>query len=68
VTETAYHLVGAGGIGMSAIARLLLARGALVSGSDIARTPLIEALEEAGMRSSIGHRAANIGDAEVVVV
>ena len=68
MTETAYHLVGAGGIGMSAIARLLLARGALVSGSDIARTPLIEALEEAGMRSSIGHRAANIGDAEVVVV
>jgi UDP-N-acetylmuramate--alanine ligase len=42
VTETAYHLVGAGGIGMSAIARLLLARGALVSGSDIARTPLVE--------------------------
>jgi UDP-N-acetylmuramate--alanine ligase len=68
VTETTYHLVGAGGIGMSAIARLLLARGARVSGSDVARTPLVDALEAAGMRTTIGHRAQNIGAAEIVVV
>ena len=45
MTEAAYHLVGVGGIGMSAIARLLLARGARVSGSDVRRTPLLDELE-----------------------
>ena len=65
---TAYHLVGVGGIGMSAIARLLLARGAQVSGSDVKRTPLIAELEAEGVRAAIGHRAENVGDAEVVVV
>jgi UDP-N-acetylmuramate--alanine ligase len=68
VSGTAYHLVGVGGIGMSAIARLLLARGARVSGSDVTRTPLIDALETEGVRVAIGHRAANVGDAAVVVV
>jgi UDP-N-acetylmuramate--alanine ligase len=68
VTDTAYHLVGVGGIGMSAIARLLLARGATVTGSDVRRTPLIEELEAEGARVAIGHRIENIGDAQVVVV
>ncbi|HEY4440047.1 MAG TPA: Mur ligase domain-containing protein, partial [Candidatus Elarobacter sp.] len=68
MTETAYHLVGTGGIGMSAIARLLLARGANVTGSDLRRTPLIDALEREGIRVAIGHAAQNIGDADVVVV
>ena len=53
---------------MSAIARLLLARGATVSGSDVQRTPLVAALEDEGVRASIGHRAENVGDAAVVVV
>jgi len=68
VSGTAYHLVGVGGIGMSAIARLLLARGAQVSGSDVTRTALIDALETEGVRIAIGHHAANVGDAQVVVV
>jgi UDP-N-acetylmuramate--alanine ligase len=68
VKGTAYHLVGVGGIGMSAIARLLLARGAQVSGSDVQRTPLIDMLEAEGVRIAIGHRAENVGDAAVVVV
>jgi UDP-N-acetylmuramate--alanine ligase len=67
-TEAAYHLVGTGGIGMSAIARLLLARGARVSGSDLRRTPLIDELEREGMRIAIGHGAANLEGADVVVV
>jgi UDP-N-acetylmuramate--alanine ligase len=53
---------------MSAIARLLLARGAQVSGSDVQRTPLIAMLEAEGVRVTIGHRAENVGDAAVVVV
>ncbi|MEA2689303.1 MAG: UDP-N-acetylmuramate--alanine ligase [Candidatus Eremiobacteraeota bacterium] len=68
MTDTAYHLVGVGGIGMSAIARLLLARGANVSGSDVRRTPLVAELEAEGVRVAIGHRAENVGDAETVVV
>lgn len=68
MTKTAYHLVGIGGIGMSAIARLLLARGAAVSGSDVKRSPLIDELEAEGARISIGHHAANLGAASTVVI
>jgi UDP-N-acetylmuramate--alanine ligase len=68
VTNTAYHLVGVGGIGMSAIARLLVARGANVSGSDVRRTPLVAELEAEGVRVEIDHRAENVGAAETVVV
>ncbi len=54
---------------MSAIARLLLARGARVSGSDVRRSPLVARLEEEGVQASIGHRAENVpGDVDVVVV
>ncbi|MGB8267287.1 MAG: UDP-N-acetylmuramate--L-alanine ligase [Candidatus Velthaea sp.] len=63
-----YHFVGIGGIGMSALARLLLERGAAVSGSDLARSALLEELERAGARVTIGQRAANLADATVVVV
>jgi len=68
VTDTAYHLVGVGGIGMSAIARLLLARGAHVSGSDVKRTALTDELAAEGVRIAIGHAAANGASADVVVV
>jgi UDP-N-acetylmuramate--alanine ligase len=60
--------VGIGGIGMSAIARLLLARGESVSGSDVRRTPLVEALEAEGAIVEIGHRAENLGNATRVIV
>lgn len=62
------HLVGIGGIGMSAIARLLLARGERVSGSDVRRTPLVARLEREGARVSIGHRSINIEGATRIVV
>ncbi len=62
-----YHLVGIGGIGMSAIARLLLARGARVTGSDVAQSELVRALEAEGATIAIGHRAENVGDATTVV-
>lgn len=65
---TAYHFVGVGGIGMSAIARILLARGEMVCGSDVSVSPLVEELRNEGVRISIGHHARNVRDAHTVVV
>ena len=62
------HLVGIGGIGMSAIARLLLARGERVSGSDVRSTPRTVQLEAEGVRVTLGHAAKNIDGATRVVV
>jgi UDP-N-acetylmuramate--alanine ligase len=65
---TGFHLIGVGGIGMSAIARILLARGEVVSGSDVAVTPLIEQLRREGVKIAIGHDARNVARAGIVVV
>ena len=62
------HFVGVGGIGMSAIARILLAHGERVSGSDVKETPLVTRLREEGVNVTIGHDGANIDGADVVVV
>ncbi|MFN2459601.1 MAG: UDP-N-acetylmuramate--L-alanine ligase [Candidatus Velthaea sp.] len=67
-TGTAYHLVGIGGSGMSAIARLLLRRGLRVSGSDLHATPLVRELESEGAVVAIGHRPENVGAAGILVV
>lgn len=53
---------------MSAIARLLLARGARVSGSDVYRSELVDELEAEGARISIGHRAENVEAPGLVIV
>lgn len=62
------HIIGAGGSGMSAIARVLLGRGYQVSGSDLNANDLTAALAEAGATLYAGHRAANIEGADLVVV
>ncbi|MHB8141831.1 MAG: Mur ligase domain-containing protein [Vulcanimicrobiaceae bacterium] len=62
------HFVGIGGIGMSALARLLLARGERVSGCDVVETPLIARLRVEGAQIAIGHHAAHLGDADSVIV
>jgi UDP-N-acetylmuramate--alanine ligase len=61
------HLVGVGGAGMSAIARILAQRGHTVSGSDLHEGRAIASLRVLGVRVEIGHRAENVADAEVVV-
>ncbi|MGD0969314.1 MAG: UDP-N-acetylmuramate--L-alanine ligase [Candidatus Aquilonibacter sp.] len=63
-----WHFVGIGGIGMSAIARILLARGQCVSGSDVKETPLIVRLREEGAHVTVGHDAANVDRAHTVIV
>ena len=64
----AVHFVGIGGAGMSGIARILLARGVPVSGSDRRDTPTLLALRALGARVEVGHDPAHLGDADTVVV
>lgn len=62
------HFIGVGGIGMSAIARIILARGETVSGSDVADSPLLDELRAAGAAIAIGHDAKHVNGARAVVV
>ena len=62
------HLVGIGGAGMSGIARVLLARGGTVTGSDAKDSRSIAALRALGATVHIGHAAEHIGGADTVVV
>jgi UDP-N-acetylmuramate--alanine ligase len=62
------HLVGIGGAGMRNLARLLIARGIDVSGSDLKESLGVEELRELGARVEIGHRPDHIGSPDAVVV
>lgn len=62
------HFVGIGGIGMSAIARILLARGERISGSDLRESPIIAQMREIGATIAIGHAPQNVRSARAVVV
>lgn len=62
------HFVGIGGSGMSGIARLFLQAGIPVSGSDRAESGYTRALRALGADVRIGHDAANVGDADTLVV
>ncbi|MGH9409690.1 MAG: UDP-N-acetylmuramate--L-alanine ligase [Vicinamibacterales bacterium] len=62
------HFVGVGGIGMSGIAELLVNLGYDVSGSDAKASEMTDRLASLGVRVSIGHTAAGVGGADVVVV
>jgi UDP-N-acetylmuramate--alanine ligase len=62
------HFIGIGGIGMSGIAEVLINLGYKVQGSDISDNYNVKRLREKGAIVSIGHRAENLTDAEVVVV
>ncbi len=62
------HFVGIGGIGMSGIAEVLLNLGYPVTGSDLKESETTRRLESLGARCFAGHDAANVGQADVVVV
>jgi UDP-N-acetylmuramate--alanine ligase len=62
------HFVGIGGIGMSGIAEVLHTLGYAVQGSDIAESANVRRLRAQGIRVAVGHDAANLGDAQVVVI
>lgn len=61
------HFIGIGGVGMSAVARIMVARGVPVSGSDVKDLPVMADLAAAGARIAVGYDAANLGGAQTVV-
>ena len=62
------HFVGIGGIGMSGIAEVLSNLGYTVQGSDAAENANVKRLRDLGLKVTVGHDAANVEDAAVVVV
>jgi UDP-N-acetylmuramate--alanine ligase len=61
------HFVGIGGIGMSGIAEVMKNLGYAVQGSDLTEGASVERLRKRGIEVFVGHDAANLGDAAVVV-
>ncbi len=61
------HFIGIGGAGMSGIARIMLARGLAVSGSDAKESLLLTALRAEGADVHVGHDAAHVAGARTVV-
>jgi len=61
------HFIGIGGIGMSGLARILLKRGCMVTGSDASCNPQVESLKDLGARIACGHNAVNVPTGATVV-
>jgi UDP-N-acetylmuramate--alanine ligase len=66
--DTHIHFVGIGGIGMSGIAEVLLNLGYRVTGTDLSSSDTTNRLEVLGATIHIGHCAAHVRDADVVVI
>ena len=62
------HFVGIGGAGLSAIARIMLARGITVSGSDGVDSPTLDKLRRLGATVHVGHAAEHVHGADTLVV
>lgn len=62
------HFIAAGGSGMSGIARLYAELGMSVSGSDRSDSTALQGLTRVGVRTYVGHDAAQVGDARTVVI
>jgi len=62
-----YHFIGMGGIGMSALARILLQRGQKVRGSDIKKSSLLDQLRDEGAQIQVGHAETAIHPGDTVI-
>ncbi len=67
MTENMYHFIGLGGIGMSALARILMQQGAEVRGTDAKASALLDQLGKEGAKVKVGHDAAWIQKGSTVV-
>jgi len=63
-----FHIIGIGGIGMSAIAEILVAKGYTVQGSDQKESANVKRLRAKGIRVFVGHGAENLIGARYVVI
>ncbi|MDD0812105.1 UDP-N-acetylmuramate--L-alanine ligase [Curvibacter sp. RS43] len=61
------HFVGVGGAGMSGIAEVLFNLGYTISGSDLSDSATLRRLQDLGIKTSVGHNAANVEAADCVV-
>lgn len=66
-TQDTVHFIGIGGIGVSAVARILLAQGVTVTGSDVRASQITHELESSGARINIGHSADHVNGVDLVV-
>ena len=55
-----FHFIGIGGVGMSALAKILIERGFKVSGSDVKDSPTLDMLRGIGAKIFVGHKAKNL--------
>ncbi len=62
-----YHLIGIGGIGMSALARILLEKKERVSGSDLSAHAIVKSLRKLGAKITIGHFEKNLSKKSCIV-
>ncbi len=67
ILDKKFHFIAIGGVGMSALAKYLIERGAIVSGSDIQESKYTHLLEEKGVKIAIGHNADLIKKDMIVV-
>ncbi|MFZ9840127.1 MAG: UDP-N-acetylmuramate--L-alanine ligase [Candidatus Nanopelagicales bacterium] len=65
--KSGIHIIGIGGAGMSAIARVLIGRGYQVSGSDAKDSKRLLMLKQLGIKVSVGHQAENLTGVKLVV-
>lgn len=61
------HLIGIGGVSMAPLAEVLHGAGMVITGSDMRESPVVEHLRSLGITIHIGHRAENLGQAELVI-
>lgn len=61
------HLVGIGGVSMSPLAEVLHGMGMVITGSDMRESPAVQHLRALGITISIGHRAENVSNADLVI-
>ncbi|MBN1872104.1 MAG: UDP-N-acetylmuramate--L-alanine ligase [Candidatus Omnitrophica bacterium] len=61
------HFIGIGGIGMSAVARILKGDGVRVSGSDVRENGLMMVMRREGITCHVGHKESNLKDADIAV-
>ncbi|TCS80863.1 UDP-N-acetylmuramate--L-alanine ligase [Pectinatus cerevisiiphilus] len=61
------HFIGIGGIGMSAIAEVLLEKGYTVTGSDLTSSAIVAGLQKRGAIIYKGHRSSNVNGCDAVV-